>query len=275
MRPYKKKSYQALSRHVKMDKLWNELVPDPTVVQPVQDFMWDKLPGIFTSKSVLSYCQAADDMPRRRLKHAHTQGLVAKVEWKPTPDNGLAGIYGTGSDTVIARISEVGSLWDGSTGHSPSIAVKFMVDGSESVNVFGQTGFTSTDTWNFFEPTLTSRLYTKKDFKERIPELLLKTLIPKLTEAVDRPFAVNISQPAERLNDGTRLPKADVVGKAPYELHFKAPESVKAKFSSERTTTEWYDNIKAALKAGDTMYEVYAYTPAHEQKPWKKKPEQR
>ena len=194
-RTYKKKSYQKLSRTKKMDLLWNELVPDPTVVQPVQDFMWHELPEAFTDKSVLSYCQAADDLVRHRKKHVHTQGLVAKVEWKPTPDNGLSGIYGTGSDTVIARISEVGKLWEGSSGHAPSIAVKFLIDGVESANVFAQTGFTSTDTWNFFEPTLTSRLYTKKDFKERIPDILLKTLVPKLTEAVNRPFAVNVSLP--------------------------------------------------------------------------------
>ena len=75
-------------------------------------------------------------MIHNRPKTAHTQGLVAKVEWRPTKDNGLSGLYAEGSKTAIARISETSNLWDGSTGHAPSIAVKFLVDGVKAENVF-------------------------------------------------------------------------------------------------------------------------------------------
>ena len=71
------------------------------------------------------------------------------------------------------------------------------------------------------------------------------------------------------------LKKGQIKYKVPYELRFRAPEANKSLFSSDRTTTEWYDNIKNSLKAGDTLYEVWSYTPAHEKRPWKKNPNKR
>ena len=45
-----------------------------------------------------------------RPKMIHRQGLVAKVEYVPEPDNGLTGMYATGSDAVIMRLSETETI---------------------------------------------------------------------------------------------------------------------------------------------------------------------
>lgn len=67
-------------------------------------------------------------------------------------------MFASGSDSVIVRISEASNLFEGSTGLTPSVAVKFLVDGEESYNLFAMESFMPSDTWNFLEPQLTSRL---------------------------------------------------------------------------------------------------------------------
>ena len=79
-----------------------------------------------------------------RPKMIHRQGLVAKVEYVPEPDNGLTGIYASGSDAVIMRISETETINALSKGSHPSIALKFLIDGMASTNIFGMESFRGT-----------------------------------------------------------------------------------------------------------------------------------
>jgi hypothetical protein len=72
-------------------------------------------------------------MGEGRAKTIHAQGLVAKVSWVPVEDNGYSGIYETGSDHVIMRLSEASNLSEFfSKGLTPSAAFKFFIDGTES-----------------------------------------------------------------------------------------------------------------------------------------------
>ena len=90
------------------------------------------------------------------------------------------------------------NLWEGSTGHTPAVAIKFLIDGLKSVNVFGQSGLKATDTWNFFEPELKSRLYTKADFADGgapLDDIVMNTLVKKMVEGSTRPFALGVSGP--------------------------------------------------------------------------------
>ena len=49
-------------------------------------------------------------------------------------DLGYTGIYETGSDVAIMRLSQVTNLTEVSTGLFPSMAIKFLIDGMESMN---------------------------------------------------------------------------------------------------------------------------------------------
>ena len=100
----------------------------------------------------------------------------------------------------------------------------------------------------------------------------MKTLVKKMTEGSPKPFALGVSHPGWYTLEGKKLGRKELKYKVPYELRFKAPEATKSLFSADRTEGEWYENIRTSLSAGDTLYEVYAYTPAHEKKPWKKNP---
>ena len=148
-----------------MEELWGKILPDPSVVEPAADFMWTEFPGFFTQKANGSFCQRSDEMPGRRKKASHTQGLVAKVEWRPVAGNGYSGIYETGSETVVMRLSELNNLYEGAIGHTPSIALKFLIDGTESENIFAQYNLLPAESWNFFHEEISNRLFNKEEFE--------------------------------------------------------------------------------------------------------------
>jgi len=50
--------------------------------------------------------QESDEIYKERVKVIHTQGVVAKVKYVPEPNNGLSGMLGVESDTVLLRFSE-------------------------------------------------------------------------------------------------------------------------------------------------------------------------
>ena len=75
-----------------------------------------------------------------RKKTAHTQGVVARVEWEPVGNHSYSGIYETGSDHAIIRFSESRYLTELSTGLLPSAAIKFLVDGEHSKNLHVMAG---------------------------------------------------------------------------------------------------------------------------------------
>lgn len=100
-------AYQNQSRYDKLEQLWEELIPNPhdRDVEPL-DFMWRAFPKFFTRENYKVFRSKSDALPAPRQKLVHTQGLVAKVRWIPVAnDEGYSGIYETGSDTMILRLS--------------------------------------------------------------------------------------------------------------------------------------------------------------------------
>ena len=94
-------------------------------------------------------------------------------------------------------------------------------------------------------------------------KIVQDTLFKKLVEGSQRPFAVGVSNIADKGNSGAKVPWKETV--SPYELRFKSPLS--GRFSKTRSTNEWYDDIKSKVHMGENLFEVYAYTVASEDGP--------
>ena len=101
-----------------------------------------------------------DEMPEGNLKLAHTQGVVAKVTWEPIGDaGGYTGMLGKeGSKNVLMRLSETGMLHEESGGLTPSVAFKFLRDGTFSDNIVAMPSFEGSGSWNFFERPMLTRV---------------------------------------------------------------------------------------------------------------------
>lgn len=95
-----------------------------------------------------------------------------------------------------------------------------------------------------------------------LKQMLDDTIVRKMVEGSARPFAVAVSNIADKENDGSRVDFVDT--RTPYELIFRAPDSVKERFSDDLTDKPWYEVIQDNLKAGEVIYEVYAYMPGYD-----------
>ena len=86
---FKSDEYEAKDREVKMNELWNYLVPtyetDPAYNgQEPKEFPWEQFPTFFSTNATGPFWNKADVMNMNRPKITHTQGLIAKVSWIPT-----------------------------------------------------------------------------------------------------------------------------------------------------------------------------------------------
>jgi len=196
------------------------------------------------------------------VKVTHPQGVVAHVEWKATPNNGYTGMLGSGNDQVLMRLSEATNLTDISEGLTPSIALKFLVDGKSSLNMFAMQSFVNSESWNFLEPTLSNRL-PRFDLNDDAQSIMDQTIRKKMVEASRNPFGLAIGHVASVEHNGTILAKEVV--KVPYEIRFVSPLRNSLGFSSDKPfdsqgkQVNWFDQLKTIV-AGQTIYEVMALT---------------
>lgn len=71
---------------------------------------------------------------------------------------GYTGIYASGSDTAVIRLSQTTILTEHDEGLFPSLAIKFLIDGGQSKNLFAMPNFKGTDNWDFFGQDMKSRV---------------------------------------------------------------------------------------------------------------------
>ena len=107
-----------------------------------------------------SFNAERDDMPNNRFKINHSQGVVARVSWEDLGGHNYTGMY-QGSDLGLIRMSEGNFMLPGDEmpGLTPTLAVKFLINGRESVNLLANTSFDPSDSFNFFS----------NDFRTMIP----------------------------------------------------------------------------------------------------------
>ena len=113
-------------------------------------YYWAAFDDLFLKNADGSFCQDSDEMQKWRLKTTHTQGVVAQVDYIPITGQPFSGIYAQGSDTAVLRLSQTSNLIESSKGLFPSVALKFLIDGRHSTNIFGVPNFTGTESWDFF-----------------------------------------------------------------------------------------------------------------------------
>jgi len=132
-----------------------------------------------------------DELPTNRIKLAHTQGVVAQVKWTPIEGHDYSGTFATGSEYVIMRLSETGMLHELSEGLTPSVAFKFLRDGTSSDNIVAMPSFSNSGSWNFFEKPMKTRV---APFEPDSCEDL--TIRKKLVEGSQWPYSCGLSHVA-------------------------------------------------------------------------------
>ncbi|GAB4538567.1 MAG: hypothetical protein Tsb0020_52670 [Haliangiales bacterium] len=126
--------YQSLSGSEKLELLWQRVSADPyphgnLPTKPPSGFARRK---VFTVRhNRVSFEHTSDEMPGERRKLVHAYGSVAVVKLVITEPHPYTGIFASGGQALL-RISDAAG---GST-FAPTNALKFLIDGHPSVNVF-------------------------------------------------------------------------------------------------------------------------------------------
>lgn len=210
--------YHALDKDVKLQQLWDQIVPVPeTNVAPPMEPYWKEFVKTFTNNANGPFCNNSDEMRGGRQKTTHTQGVVAKVRWEVVEGNdmGYTGIYENGSDFAILRLSQTSNLIDSSPGLFPSMAIKFLISKVKSANLFAMPNFTGTESWDFFSQPLKSRV---EPFDVSENPIEIETILKKNIEGSARPFATGVCKPAEWDDEDNEITRNQV--SCPYELHY-------------------------------------------------------
>ena len=228
--------------------------------QTTQENMWVEW-GDLAKEDMQHSFKEGDEMPEGVLKTVHTQGLVARVRWEPINGaNGFGGLLAQSNSDILLRFSETGMLHEESAGLTPSLALKFVRDGTWSDNLMGMPSFSNSNSWNFFEKPMETAV---DKFKRRSCESeTIKKILgsASITRSV---FSTGVSEMVMHNKDGTdTISKSDFENrKFPYRLRFDAVEPIKSMFSSDKEIgadgkqVSWLDQL-ARIEQGTEIMKV-------------------
>jgi len=225
---------------------------------------WVKWGELFNLDMKPSFKSTGDELPEGITKVSHTQGVVAKVKWTPIGNaNGYTGFFNTGADeNIIMRLSETGMLHEKSAGLTPSVAFKWLRDGTYSDNIVAMPSFLGSKSWNFLE----------NDMATKVPHFdpegcESNTLRKALGKGNRQVFSTGTAEFAYHKADGTDAldPFAYDDVKMPFTLKFAANEPFATMFSATKeldsngNQVSWMDQMKR-IKAGDAIFTAKALT---------------
>ncbi|KAL4453151.1 hypothetical protein ABPG74_015382 [Tetrahymena malaccensis] len=238
-------NYQSMTRSQKQTLIWEELIKDKTSADaPFAG-------GVLVESMDPTIQRVSDILPEGRSKVLHPIGTVCKAEFIPTPNSPYSGFF-QGADSLIIRFSvakephytkkQAKYAYDNFV---PGFALKFLIDGQPSANLFAIYGMNGVDSYNFFD----------KDFSTHIPipkSLETTVVADKQSSGTKIVSFVGLRKLSEHTQDGIPVSGS----KFPYSLTFKAKQDVKNKFTQD--FTQDFRKTFQTFQPGTTIFEVYA-----------------
>jgi len=211
---------------------------------------------IFAEDLKLSFDYVGDDFPAQmggqRPKLLHSVGLMAEAVWNVVPnDLGYTGVFESGCDSLLFRLSLGGDPHSVAGGFVPAISLKCLRDGVQSANMFALYSLEGQDNyWNLFAHDLTNHVpnFSPKADPRLVGGAKLFASVSNYTEFI------GVSQ----------LAKFDKHGKEftspvfPFRLVFHPTTELHNMFVAGTPTPNWWDPYVEALTEPRTMYEIYA-----------------
>ncbi|EAR87006.1 peroxidase, putative (macronuclear) [Tetrahymena thermophila SB210] len=236
--------YQSQKRSSKLNQIWGEVTKNTSSAKfpsPV---------GLLLESMSPTLDHVADQLPEGRSKKVHSVGSVAKAEFI-AEKNFYTGFF-QGADSLIIRFSLAKEpdythkqSIDAHDNFVPGIALKFLIDGQPSANLFAMHGVNGVYSYNFFD----------LDFNNHIPQpegLQLKVVADKFSTGTKIVQFLGLRKFSEHTQDGKPVPNPNF----PYMLTFKPYQYVKDFFTPDYT--EDYKEILKKIPSGTLLFEVYA-----------------
>src|SRR5690606_38689661 len=186
--------------------------------------------------------KTVDVAPVGYSKPIHPHGVMAKVRFVPTANNGYTGLFASGSYHSLLRLSVTGDPND--RGFAPGLAWKAFVDGQPSKNVSALYTLSGQGkNHNFFANELSQFVQTEAN------ETLGTTIL--FSAVTLKPTLLRVDDMAKVKQDGTAV----ATPKAPTQVYFVPRAEVKSRFA---TTPHDFREDLMGIEEGTKVYDVYA-----------------
>lgn len=123
------------------------------------------------------------------------------MKYEPVENNGFADtILGSFSEHVLVRFSETHNSPEAAGGLLPSVAIKWLRDGTHAANLLAMPGVKTNGSWDFFDRPLRNRI---EPFDPDVDKIAVRTIERKLFDGTGRPYVTGVRDLYTKKLDGT------------------------------------------------------------------------
>jgi hypothetical protein len=239
----------------KADSMWNDkIIPTvygdmPALTSPG---IWDLVTLAKTSFTIRSLTNDSDELDVGHRKLVHAWGAEARFRFVSSKSvRGYTGIYESGSDCVIGRLSMATKPTDTTT--VPALALKFFISDHTSENLHIMNSTSGQKSHNFFEMPFSNIIPPPDSFAKRLMQKIFRNAAVAFGAKDPNPTHLTVEHLAKIQVDGTTV----VTPKSPYQLIFKPTLAASALMKDATIDSDFRTNL-ARYPVGQVMYDVYA-----------------
>lgn len=239
----------------KADSMWNDkIIPAiysdlPTLTAPG---IWDLFTLAKTSFTIRSLTNDSDELDVGHRKLVHAWGAEARFRFVSSKSaSGYTGIYESGSDCVIGRLSM--ATKPTKTNTVPALALKFFISGHKSENLHIMNSTSGQKSHNFFEMPFSNIIPPPDSFAKRLIQRIFRKAAVAYGAKDPDPTHLTVEHLAKIQVDGTAV----VAPKSPFRLIFKPTKAASVFMKDATVDTDFRTNL-ARYPVGQAMYDVYA-----------------
>jgi hypothetical protein len=237
------------------DSMWNDKII-PTIYGDLPALT---TPGVLdlvtlaqTGFTIRSLTNDSDELDVGHRKLVHAWGAEARFRFVSSKSaRGYTGIYESGSDCVIGRLSMATKPTKTTT--VPALALKFFISGHTSVNLQLMNSTSGQKSHNFFEMPFSNIIPPPDSFAKRLVQKIFRKAAVAFGAKDPDPTHLTVEHLAKIQVDGTAV----VTPKAPHRLIFKPTMSASALMKDATVDSDFRTNL-ARYPVGQVMYDVYA-----------------
>jgi uncharacterized protein YceK len=239
----------------KADSMWNDKII-PTLYGDLPALTAPGVLDLFslaqTGFTIRSLTNDSDELDVGHRKLVHAWGAEARFRFVSTKSaRGYTGIYESGSDCVIGRLSMATKPTKTTT--VPALALKFFVSGHPSENLHIMNSASGQKSHNFFEMPFSNIIPPPDSFAKRLIQRIFRKAAVAFGAKDPDPAHLTVEHLAEIQVDGTAV----VTPKSPFRLVFKPTIAAGTLMKDATVDTDFRKNL-ARYPVGQVMYDVYA-----------------
>ena len=244
--------YEQLAASQKEEVLWSDILKSEYTNLPrwtgfeairIVALALDPIRGMVRDFFNVTFDHRSDVLPEGRKKGIHTYGSVAKVKFVANSE-AYTGLY-AGADHGLLRISLAAKPLPIPRLTVPGLALKFLVDGKQSMNIFAMPSLDGIPSYNIFSATYRTQIENPKN-------PLLMILANAFGTASKDPTKINVFYLGMMAQNGLQVEQPNSFDR----LHLTPDPAIAKRFSD---SPHEFRNDLAAIEAGTRLFNVVGF----------------